>query len=161
MRNSIIVGAIGAALGLVVLAGPASAECSGATTGTIVGGVGGALIGNAVSHNAGGVIIGGLGGAVVGHEIGKSGCGGYSRSSRGYRYERRARQGYDYAPVSTAPPSVYYDSRGRQIYPNGSYVTTANTGYGAYAPAPCTTQDQVYYDERGALAHRTVQVCSR
>lgn len=111
--------ACGAALTLAVtlaLAGasPASAACRGATNGTIIGGVGGALVGNAISHNAGGIILGGLGGAVVGHEIGKSGCGSYrARPARsGYRYERRARAVEAREP-ERAP--IYYDRYGRPI----------------------------------------------
>ena len=50
MRKSTFLGGVCAALGLSLAAAApstASAACSAATTGTIVGGVGGALIGNA------------------------------------------------------------------------------------------------------------------
>jgi len=39
------------------------------TTGAIVGGVGGALVGGAVTHGAAGPIIGGVGGALLGRHI--------------------------------------------------------------------------------------------
>lgn len=147
MRTSIFVGGICAALGLsLAVAAPstASAACSAARTGTIVGGVGGALIGNSVSRGAGGIILGGLGGAVVGHEIGKSTCGSarhysYNRPSRRatYRYERRR-------------PSYYYDSYGRPVYSSAGYR------YGA-----CRTETRAYYDERGVLVRRSVNLCDR
>jgi uncharacterized protein YcfJ len=45
-----------------------------ATTGTVIGAVGGGLLGNAVSHGAGGTLIGAGAGAVAGHQIAKSNC---------------------------------------------------------------------------------------
>ena len=43
-------------------------------TGTVVGGIGGALIGNAISHNATGAVLGGVGGAVVGNQVARVNC---------------------------------------------------------------------------------------
>ena len=169
MRSSILLCGIAGAAGLLILGSPgtASAACSSATTGTIVGGVGGAVIGNAIGHDAAGTILGGLGGAVVGHQIGKSGCGRHYSS--GYRYDRHGRHAHGYAYGSTADPAespaapvVYYDPYGRPVYPDGAYAQAANTSYGQYAPwgsAPCRTEDQSFYDERGALVQRTVQAC--
>ena len=169
MKMGLALGGIAAATALAVLAGgaPASAACRGATTGTVVGGVGGALIGNAISHNAGGTILGGIGGAVVGHEIGKSGCGHY-HAERGY-YRHGRRYGGGYGASSGAAPSgggapVYYDPQGRPINPDGAYASAVDTSAGRYAPwgdAPCRTEDQSFYDEHGELATRSVQVCSR
>src|SRR4051794_22936406 len=113
MRKSLVFAAAAVmACGLAFAgASPASAACSGATTGTVVGGVGGALVGNAIAHNAGGTILGGLGGAVIGHEIGRSGCGGYRRPAyrRGARYERN-QGGYRSEYRASAP--IYYDRYG-------------------------------------------------
>lgn len=81
LRKAISTAALAAAIALPLVAGPtaANASCRGrANTGTVVGGVGGALLGNSISHGGGGAIIGGLGGAVIGHQIAKSGCS-YSR----------------------------------------------------------------------------------
>jgi hypothetical protein len=75
----------------------AHASCAGrATTGTVVGGVGGALIGNSISHGGGGAILGGLGGAVLGHEVAKGGCrdGRYAGRDN-YRYHHRVRYNQD------------------------------------------------------------------
>lgn len=154
MRISIILGGVCAALGLSLAAAPttASAACSGATTGTIIGGVGGALVGNAISKGGGGAIIGGLGGAVVGHEIGKSGCRSY-RSTRYYRAPRRTT--YSYSRSGHSTPSYYYDSYGRPIYAGaGGYEVNGYRRGGA-----CRAETHSYYNERGELVQRSVSAC--
>lgn len=114
MRNLIIIGSLAAAMSLPILAGPTQADAASCrhrkTTGTIIGGVGGALLGGAVTHGSTGPIVGSLGGAVVGHEIGRSGC-------------RKTRTAY-YAPsraARAAAPAerVYYDQYGRPV-PTGA-----------------------------------------
>jgi uncharacterized protein YcfJ len=87
-------------------------------TGTVLGAVGGALIGNAVSHRNG-ALIGGLGGAVVGNQLARTKC------DRGYSYNRHRRApasasrdpglyaaNYDRCRYETRP---FYDERGRLI----------------------------------------------
>jgi hypothetical protein len=55
-----------------------------ANRGTVIGAIGGGLLGNAVGgHGAGGTIVGAGVGAVAGHEIGKN------SSRRGCHYETR------------------------------------------------------------------------
>ena len=153
MRRTFAIGGLAALIALPLLAAPvdAKADCAGRkTTGTIIGGVGGALLGNSISHGGGGAVIGGLGGAVVGHEIGRSGC------RRSYRSASRS-------PVRTyggsgpaAPASyVYYDQYGRPV----------NTGYAtgpAYTPTSyaCRTETRSFYD-RGVVVQRPTQVCDR
>ena len=45
------------------------------TASTVGGGVGGALIGNGLSHGStAGTLLGGLGGAVIGHEVARNNC---------------------------------------------------------------------------------------
>ncbi len=96
----------------------ASASCSGRkNTGTVLGGIGGALVGSSVSRGStGGAIIGGLGGAVVGHQIAKSGC---ARTVTRYRT----------VPARTAQAQpqparrVYYDQYGNPV---GQAVQTAS-----------------------------------
>ena len=92
LRKTISSAALAALIALPLVAGPtaASASCRGrANTGTVVGGVGGALLGNSISHGGGGAIIGGLGGAVIGHQIAKSGCSSGPRHA--YYHHRHAR----------------------------------------------------------------------
>ena len=105
------------ALALPLLAAPGSAHASCADrklTGTVVGGVGGALIGNSISRGGGGAIIGGLGGAVIGHEIAGSGCRRY-RSE--YRSGPRQRSYRGEAGAYAGQPAryVYYDAYGNAV----------------------------------------------
>jgi uncharacterized protein YcfJ len=58
-------------------------------TGTVVGGLGGALIGNAITHNTTGALLGGVSGAVVGNQVARVNCDDgpryYDRSRRHHR----------------------------------------------------------------------------
>ena len=114
MRNFLALTALAAVVSLPLIAGPTSASASceqRKNTGTLIGGVGGALIGNSISQGAGGAIIGGLGGAVVGHEIAKGGCGSSRRTA--YRGSRER-----YAERGGAPAQkIYYDRYGNAIVP--------------------------------------------
>lgn len=115
MRQFLVLAALATAISLPVIAGPgvANASCEARkNTGTLIGGVGGALIGNSISKGAGGAIIGGLGGAVVGHEIAKSGCGSSYRhtTSRTSRARYAAEQGGQ-QPVR----KIYYDQYGNAV----------------------------------------------
>jgi len=95
IRKTIASAALAALVALPLVAGPtaASASCRGrANTGTVVGGVGGALLGNSISHGGGGAIIGGLGGAVLGHQIAKSGCAGARHAHHPRRHTRYTRR---------------------------------------------------------------------
>jgi hypothetical protein len=124
----------------------------------VIGGVGGALIGNSISRGGGGAVIGGLGGAVLGHEIAGSGCN-RSRQSADYSNGPRYRSGYRYARAAQpqAVRYVYYDQYGAVVSQGPA------PGMATYAAAPrdCHTEFQAYYDERGALAQRPVQTCTR
>lgn len=95
---------------LLVASTDASASCQGRkNTGTALGAIGGALIGNSVSRGGGGAVIGGLGGAVVGHQIAKGGCD----TSR--TYYRRGHSRYAYDHRATPARTVYYDQRGNPV----------------------------------------------
>jgi hypothetical protein len=150
MRNLIVIGSLAAVLALPLLAAPTgahAASCSSRkTTGTILGGVGGALIGNSISGGGGGAIIGGLGGAVVGHEIGRGGC----RRYRSVAYRTTA-------PAPARSNATYYDQYGRPI------SSRAAPGYipASYGAPACRTVTRAYYDERGTLVERPMQICDR
>jgi hypothetical protein len=117
MRRPLTLTALAALIALPLIAGStdASASCqSRKNTGTLLGGVGGALIGNSISHGGGGAVIGGLGGAVLGHEIAKGGCGPsrqtyYRHGSSPNRYATTDR------PTQAPAPAVYYDQRGNPV----------------------------------------------
>src|SRR5258708_30969572 len=79
MGKTFTLAALATLIALPLIAGPtgASASCQGRKdTGMVLGGVGGALLGNSISRGGGGAIVGGLGGAAVGPECAKQGCGG-------------------------------------------------------------------------------------
>jgi uncharacterized protein YcfJ len=91
LRTTLISAGLAALVAAPLIAAPtdASASCRGrANTGTVVGGVGGALLGNSISHGGGGAVIGGLGGAVVGHHIAKNGCRTTRHSYNSRRHTR-------------------------------------------------------------------------
>jgi uncharacterized membrane protein len=110
MRKTLTSVALAALTALPMLIGPtdAAASCqSRKNTGTALGAVGGALVGNSISKGAGGLIVGGLGGAVIGHEIARGGCAPARHAD--YRRARYASEG--------PPPAqrVYYDQRGNPV----------------------------------------------
>jgi hypothetical protein len=163
MKQFILMASLASALVLPVLAAPtaAHASCEGRKmTGTVLGGVGGALIGNSISRGGGGALIGGLGGAVLGHEIAKSGCG--------HSYRREASYGRRYRDAADEPPHavryVYYDQYGDPVSegpvpaPAPTYTRAA---YGPPAAPACRTEMQSFYDSRGALEQGPVQTCAR
>ena len=85
-------------------------------TGTVLGAVGGALIGNAVGDGKG-AVIGGLGGAVVGNQLARTKCDtgrSYSRASnRATARNSTYRQAAAECRMESRP---YYDDRGRVSY---------------------------------------------
>ncbi len=146
MRNLLLAGGLVAALGLPLLAAPQNAEAASCgsrkATGTILGGVGGALLGGAVTHGSAGPIIGGVGGALVGRQIGKDGCRRTVYRSASYRAPARAAQP---APARR----VYYDQYGQPV---GATPVR-------YTAGSCRTTTRSFYDDRGRLVERNVQSC--
>lgn len=117
MRRTFSLTALAALVAAPLLIGAtdASASCqSRKTTGTVLGGVGGALVGNSISHGGGGAVIGGLGGAVLGHEIARSGC---NTSRTYYRTSSRTHYASQRAPAAQprAVRKVYYDEYGNAV----------------------------------------------
>lgn len=154
-RCNLMAGAA-AAVGLLCLLAPASASASCADrkmTGTILGGVGGALIGNSISGGGGGAVLGGLGGAVLGHEIAGSGC----------RSERR--DGYYRAEARPEAPRavryVYYDQYGNIVSEGPAPGAGTPVAYSQAGAGDCRTEMQSVYDNRGALIRTPVKVCAR
>lgn len=113
MRKTFAITALAALIALPLVAGPTDADASCRSrknTGTVIGGVGGALLGNSISHGGAGAVVGGLGGAVIGHEIARSGC---NRSQTSYR-SSRGRYASQPAPARAAQ-RVYYDEYGNAV----------------------------------------------
>ena len=147
-----ILAAVAALCALPLIVAPSTAKASCADrkmTGTILGGIGGALIGNSISGGGGGAVVGGLGGAVLGHEIAGGGC---RRASRTVVYDR-----YGPPPSAREAPAVYYDQYGNAVSP----ATGLASAQPVYADAACRTEMRPYYDSRGNLAQNPVRVCAR
>ena len=155
MKHQILIASLAAVLALPLAAAPttASASCAGRKmTGTVLGGLGGALIGNSIARGGGGAIVGGVGGAVLGHEIARSGCGHERRMAY---YGPRDRQPAERGPARY----VYYDDRGQTVAAPGSGAS--DLAYRRSGPGPCRTETRSYYDSRGALVQSPVQVCDQ
>ncbi|HEY8618135.1 glycine zipper 2TM domain-containing protein [Phenylobacterium sp.] len=108
---------------------PAYAGCK--TTGTVVGGLAGGLLGNAVAGRGArteGTVLGAGVGALVGRQVAKSNCNNNRRAA--YRAPRTA---YRAAPVSSAR-------------------------YASYAPR-CRMETRAYYNQWGELVYAPTQVC--
>lgn len=116
MRKTLAYTALAALIALPMIAASTDADASCRSrkvNGTLLGGVGGALLGGAVTSGSTGPIVGGLGGAVIGHEIGRNGCGRQNRT-----YSQRTRTRYASAPAAAptrAVRKVYYDQYGNQV----------------------------------------------
>lgn len=161
MKRHIIIGLAIGAIALPATLAPTDADAatcrSRKATGTVIGGLGGALVGNAISKGGGGLLIGGVGGALVGREIGKSGCRtrtAYYSSGSGYRAASAA-------PARPAPVrQVYYDHMGNPVA-TGEVRDGTFQQVSAPTGGTCRNATISYYDERGRLAQRPVQICPR
>ena len=113
MRKTLSITALAAVIALPLALGAtdANASCQGRKdTGTVLGGIGGALLGNSISKGGGGAVIGGLGGAVVGHQIAKSGCAP-ARTA----YRTTTTRTNRYASEQYPTRKIYYDQYGNPI----------------------------------------------
>ena len=114
MRRLVTLSALAAlaALPMIAAATDADASCrSRKLNGAVLGGVGGALLGGAVTHGSTGPIVGGLGGAVIGHEIGRDGCDRQAQT----RSQRRVSTRKANAQAPRAVQKVYYDQYGNVV----------------------------------------------
>jgi len=99
-------------------------------TGTVVGALGGGLLGGAVAghgEKTEGALLGAVAGGVVGNQLSRTNC---DYSVRRSHYGSRARSG----AVS---------------YP----------GYAAATPGACHYESRPYYDQTGRLIYAPIQVC--
>jgi len=166
MPRLIVIGLAIGAMALPAVMAPTDADAatcrSRKATGTILGGLGGALVGNAISKGGGGLLVGGVGGALVGREIGKSGC----NRTRTVYYDSGSRsRGASYQSSQPAPVrQVYYDQMGNPVasgqVQNGTFQQVS-TPIGGNSGGVCRDANISYYDERGRLTQRAVQICPR
>lgn len=105
-------------------------------TGTVLGALGGGLLGSAVAGHGSkgtGALVGAVGGAVVGNQLSRVHCSGGYAYRRTHRYAR-----------ATAPSYPAYATDPRY---------TVNTA------AQCHYVSRPYYDEAGKLIYAPMQVC--
>jgi uncharacterized protein YcfJ len=125
MRKPVILTSLAAlTLSLAAAGGAEAASCSSRkATGTVVGGVGGAVLGNAIKGGGLGLVAGAVGGGLVGREIGKSGCRRtVYRSSRATT--RSTYTAPAAAPARAVPGRVYYDRYGNPVMVGGATQAT-------------------------------------
>lgn len=133
MRRTLMIAGLAAAMAAPSVAG-ARTYCEQRAhdrrvTGTVLGGIGGALVGGAIGDTRG-AVIGGLGGAVVGNQVARTKC--YSPPQASYHSRTRSSR--------SAPGRGYNDA---------SYA----------APRGCTYENRRYYDERGQVVYTPTKVC--
>ena len=112
-----------AGLALAVAAVPAASQaaCQKRTNGTVIGALGGALLGSAVAGRGDrteGALIGGAAGGLVGNQVSK--CKNKTYSSRSYQrartYDRAAYDSPRYAAACRMETRAYYDAYGQRVY---------------------------------------------
>ena len=111
-----------AGLAMAVAAAPAAeAACQKRTNGTVIGALGGALLGSAVAGRGDrteGALIGGAAGGLVGNQVSKcnrSSSRTYSSRSRTYQ-RASAEPRYAQAPACRYETKAYYDAYGEVVY---------------------------------------------
>jgi len=150
MRSALIAASSLLALSSVTLTPAAVAQVraceqhNNQTTGTVVGAIGGALLGNAVAGHGDkktGAIIGAIGGAIIGNQIGKSKTADCNHAYGFYDTDGR----WHTNPVNRDVAAGYYDRNGRWSdgAPNGYYDRN-----GAWVSATADMR-QGYYDNSG------------
>ncbi|HEV7692883.1 MAG TPA: glycine zipper 2TM domain-containing protein [Hyphomonadaceae bacterium] len=151
MRSALIAASSFLALGSVTLAPVASAQVQACeqhnnqTAGTVVGAIGGAILGNAVAGHGDkktGAIVGALGGALIGNQIGKNSGKVDCNHAYGF-YDNDGR--WHANPVNRDVAAGYYDRNGRWSdgAPNGYYDNR-----GTWVSATSDMR-QGYYDNSG------------
>jgi len=121
----------------------------GQAVGTILGVIGGALLGNAIGEHGGkpgGTIIGGIGGGVLGNRIGDSADKSNCQSNRYGYYDGNGQ----WVP-NTSTTYGYYDANGQWVEGAAGNVRQAAPQRQAYAPPPTYAPPQSTY----APAQRT------
>ncbi len=114
MRKTFAVTALAALIAIPLAVGPTTADaaCKGRkNTGTVLGAVGGGLLGNAIKDGGTGAVVGAVGGGLLGRSIAKDGGSCDRRVS--YRSSTRTR--YAATPQRAATRKVYYDQYGNAV----------------------------------------------
>jgi len=110
-----------AGLAIAVAAVPVASQaaCQKRTNGTVIGALGGALLGSAVAGRGDrteGALIGGAAGGLVGNQVSK--CRSKSYASTRYRTRTYERAAYDRPRAESCrmETRAYYDAYGQRVY---------------------------------------------
>lgn len=109
-------------------------------TGTVIGALGGGLLGSAVAGHGSkgtGALVGAGLGAVVGNNLSRTSCDRYAVRSARHRYARAATPAYAY--------------RGPAYAGDPRYATNTS--------ASCRYVSRPYYDQAGRLMYAPMQIC--
>lgn len=108
-----------AGLAMAVIAAPAAeAACQKRTNGTVIGALGGALLGSTVAGRGDrteGALIGGAAGGLVGNQVSKCKRAPARNAARARTYDRPAAYAQR-APVCRMENRAYYDAYGDVVY---------------------------------------------
>jgi uncharacterized protein YcfJ len=146
MRRILMIAGLAAAVAAPSLAPTQASARSGCeyraherrVTGTLLGAVGGGLLGNAISHHgSGGTLIGAGVGAVVGNNLARTSCDRHA-------YYRPRHRGRGYAPAYSYGRSSYGAG-----YSGASYAGGRS----------CRYETRPFYDAHGQLVYAPTQVC--
>lgn len=121
MRTIVMIA--GLAISVAAMPAASQAACQKRTNGTVIGALGGALVGSAVAGRGDrteGALIGGAAGGLVGNQVSK--CRNRSYSSRSHQpartYDRAAYDRPRAAQTQTCrmETRAYYDAYGQRVY---------------------------------------------
>lgn len=138
MRHSFIAVGVGLALAAATTTADARSRCeqyahNRKVTGTVIGALGGGLLGSAVAGHGSkgtGALVGAGLGAVVGNNMARVSCDRYAVRRHHHHYARRT-----------------------------TYPHYAGPNYAPAAPAACHSVNRPYYDQAGRLVYAPMQVC--
>ena len=130
--------------------------------GTVLGAIGGAVLGGLVSGNRGhkesGALIGGVGGAVVGNQLSKGGpCpdGQIPHDPNAY-YDHDGNYHTSYTDRDGRFHSGFYDRGG--VW-HVDYAANTDREWRSPDGRMCHTEDQTYRNDNGDMVHQTTQIC--
>lgn len=111
----------GLAFAVAALPAASQAACQKRTNGTVIGALGGALLGSTVAGRGDrteGALIGGAAGGLVGNQISKCNNKTYSSRSaqRSRNYDRTSYDRPRYAESCRMESRAYYDGYGQRVY---------------------------------------------
>jgi len=125
-------------------------------TGTVVGALGGGLLGSAVAGHGSkgtGALVGAGLGAVVGNQLSRTSCDHYAYRRTSHRYARARTYGPSYARGYGPTYAGAYGQNASAYAPNGGYSNYATSN------GSCHYVTRPYYDQAGRLVYAPMQVC--